>query len=135
MGVSVAKKKAARKTAKKSGKRSAKKAAKKRGKRTAKSGGKKTSKKKGRKKSARKWSRKVTTESTHPPEGLFKKDARTIARTLASKRVSPRGIGSGIRMVQFFINRAGKQLPASRRRELEKAKRMLQEKKEQEAGA
>jgi tRNA(adenine34) deaminase len=45
---------------------------------------------------------------------------------MASKKVSPKGIGSGIRMIQFFINRAGKNLPASRRRELEKAKRILQ---------
>jgi hypothetical protein len=27
---------------------------------------------------------------------------------MASKKVSPKGIGSGIRMIQFFINRAGK---------------------------
>jgi tRNA(adenine34) deaminase len=47
---------------------------------------------------------------------------------MASRKVSPKGIGSGIRMIQFFINRAGKDLPASRRRELEKAKRILQAK-------
>ncbi|HEY3242573.1 MAG TPA: DUF3175 domain-containing protein [Phycisphaerae bacterium] len=57
---------------------------------------------------------------------MFNKDARTIARTMASKRVSPKGIGSGIRMIQFFINRAGKTLSAARRRELERAKRILQ---------
>jgi tRNA(adenine34) deaminase len=47
---------------------------------------------------------------------------------MASKKVSPKGIGSGIRMIQFFINRAGKGLPAKRKRELEKAKKLLQEK-------
>ena len=46
---------------------------------------------------------------------------------MASKKVSPKGIGSGIRMIQYFINRAGKSLPAARKRELEKAKKMLQE--------
>lgn len=30
------------------------------------------------------WVRTVTTVSTAPPEGLFTKDARTIAKTLAS---------------------------------------------------
>jgi tRNA(adenine34) deaminase len=55
-----------------------------------------------------KWVREVKTLSTHPPEGLFTKDASTIARVMASKKVSPRGIGSGIRMIQYFINRAGK---------------------------
>ena len=74
------------------------------------------------------WVRGVKTVSTYPPKNLFTKDAETIARTMASKKVSPKGIGSGIRMIQFFINRAGKDLPATRRRELEKAKRILQAK-------
>lgn len=78
--------------------------------------------------STKKWSREVKTDSTHPPEGLFTKDAATITRAMASKKVSPRGIGSGIRMVQFFINRAGKKLPRRQRQELEKAKRIMQEK-------
>jgi tRNA(adenine34) deaminase len=47
---------------------------------------------------------------------------------MASKKVSPKGIGSGIRMIQFFINRAGKSLSASRKRELERAKKILQDK-------
>ena len=74
----------------------------------------------------KKWIRKVKTVSTFPPRGLFTKDAQTIARAMASKKVSPKGIGSGIRMIQFFINRAGKDLPPARKRELEKAKRLLQ---------
>jgi tRNA(adenine34) deaminase len=45
---------------------------------------------------------------------------------MARKGVSPRGIGSAIRMIQYFINRAGKNLSATRRRELERAKRILQ---------
>ena len=77
----------------------------------------------------KKWVRGVKTVSTSPPKGLFTKDAETIARTMANKKVSPKGIGSGIRMIQFFINRAGKDLPAARRRELEKAKRLLQAKR------
>jgi len=76
----------------------------------------------------RRWSHEVKTVSTFPPGGLYTNDAGTIARVMASRKVSPKGIGSGIRMVQFFINRAGRTLPASRRRELEKAKRLLQEK-------
>ena len=75
-----------------------------------------------------KWVRGVKTVSTYPPQGLFTKDAQTIARAMASKKVSPRGIGSGIRMIQFFINRAGKNLPPERKSELEKAKQILQEK-------
>ena len=78
------------------------------------------------------WVRGVKTVSTYPPEGLFTKDAETIARTMASKKVSPKGIGSGIRMIQFFINRAGKTLPTGRKRELEKAKKILHSKERTE---
>ncbi len=74
----------------------------------------------------KKWSHRVTTVSTFPPEGIFAKDAETVARVMASPEVSPRGVGSGIRMVQFFINRAGKNLSPERRAELEKAKRIMQ---------
>ena len=81
-----------------------------------------------KKQNNKQWVRDVKTVSTYPPEGTFSKDAGTIARTMASKKVSPKGIGSGIRMIQFFINRAGKGLSAARKRELEKAKRILQEK-------
>ncbi|MBO0699831.1 MAG: DUF3175 domain-containing protein [Zavarzinella sp.] len=84
----------------------------------------------GKKSGKKGWVRGVKTVSTFPPEGTFTKDAATIARVMASKKVSPRGIGSGIRMIQYFINRAGKGLPAGRRRELEKAKRILQAKAE-----
>lgn len=73
----------------------------------------------------RKWSAKVQTDSTRPPEDLFNKDPKTIARTLASKRVSPKGPGSGMRMLSFYINRAGKNLSPSRRAALEEAKELL----------
>ena len=73
----------------------------------------------------RRWVAKVKTDSTHPPEGLFTKSAATIARTLASKKVSPKGPGSGMRMLNYFINRGGRGLSASRRAELEKAKALL----------
>jgi len=74
----------------------------------------------------RKWVRGVTTDSTHPPERTFTGSAAQIARTMARKDVSPRGLGSGIRMIQYFINRGGKNLSARRRAELERAKRMLE---------
>jgi tRNA(adenine34) deaminase len=74
---------------------------------------------------AKKWSHNVKTVSTYPPEGIFTKDAETIARVMSSKEVSPKGIGSGIRMAQFYVNRAGKNLPPSRKAELEKAKQIM----------
>ncbi|HZQ96555.1 MAG TPA: DUF3175 domain-containing protein [Candidatus Sulfotelmatobacter sp.] len=74
----------------------------------------------------------VTTESTHPPAGLFTRDAATIARVLASRKVSPKGPGSGMRMLTYFLNRGGRNLPAARRRELEKAKKLLSARVRQE---
>jgi Protein of unknown function (DUF3175) len=73
----------------------------------------------------KRWVASVKTDSTHPPEGLFTRSASTIARTLASKKVSPKGPASGLRMLTYFINRAGRELPATRRAELEKAKKLL----------
>jgi hypothetical protein len=70
----------------------------------------------------RKWVAQVKTDSTHPPAGLFKENASTIARALASSRVSPKGPQSGLRMLNYFINRAGRSLSRSRRSELERAK-------------
>jgi Protein of unknown function (DUF3175) len=75
----------------------------------------------------RRWVRRVTTDSTHPPAGTFNRSAAEIARTMARKDVSPKGPGSGIRMIQYFINRGGRKLSPSRRAELEKAKRLLQQ--------
>jgi hypothetical protein len=73
----------------------------------------------------RRWSASVTTDSTHPPEGLFNKSAAVIARTLASRKVSPKGPGSGMRMLIFYINRAGRNLSLTRKAELRKAKKLL----------
>jgi len=69
----------------------------------------------------------VATVTTHPPEKLFTKSASTIARQLASKKVSPKGPVSGLRMLTYFMNRGGKNLEPERRKELEKAKTLFSE--------
>jgi tRNA(adenine34) deaminase len=89
------------------------------------------------KKVVNRWVASVKIDSTHPPQGLFTKDAATIARTPASKKVSPKGLASGLRMLTYFVNRAGRELPTERRAELEKAKKLLSERlrKEREKNA
>jgi len=77
--------------------------------------------------SQRNWVREVQSGSTHPPQGLFTRDAATIARQLASREVPPKGPASGMRLLTYFANRAGKGLSASRKSELEKAKELLSE--------
>lgn len=81
------------------------------------------------------WSSKVKTDSTHPPPGLFTKSAPTIARTLASRKVSAKGPQSGMRMLNYFINRAGPGLSASRRAELHRAKSLLSKRIHQSASS
>ena len=78
-----------------------------------------------RRRKPRRWVKTVTTISTKTRPGLFIRDAATIARTLALPRVSPKGPVSGLRMLYFFINRAGRGLSRSRRAGLEKAKRLM----------
>src|SRR5262245_36507322 len=82
-----------------------------------------------KKRPQRRWVREVKTDSTHPPPHTFGGSASDIARTMARKDVSPKGLGSAIRMIQYFINRGGRRLSASRRRELERAKRILQQRR------
>ena len=78
-----------------------------------------------KKRSSKRWVAEVKTDSTHPPAGLFTRSASTIARTLASKKVSPKGSASGMRMLTYFINRAGRGLSLARRAELQKAQSLL----------
>ena len=77
------------------------------------------------KKRVNRWVARVKTVSTFPPKGLFTKSAPEIARSLASKKVSPKGAASGMRVLTYFINRGGKGLSATRRAELERAKKLL----------
>ena len=59
--------------------------------------------------------------------GLFAMPAEAIAESLASAEVSPNGLPSGLRLLTFYINYAGRRLSPTRRRTLEKAKRLLEE--------
>ena len=93
---------------------------------------KKSTGNKGKTAPKKRWVKHVTTDSTHPPKDLFTKSAPGIARSLASKKVSPKGPGSGMRMLTYFINRAGQGLSASRRRTLERAKELLHERIEKD---
>jgi Protein of unknown function (DUF3175) len=77
---------------------------------------------------SKRWSAKVTTDSTKPGPGLFKKSAKAIAEGLAKKSVSPKGPGQGMQMLSFYENRGGKNLSPERKRVLENAKEILREK-------
>jgi hypothetical protein len=80
--------------------------------------------------SPRKWSQRVTRDSNalDLKAGVFTlRDPKKIAASLkrsaqASHRRKADPYRSALSMLSFYINRAGKQLPASRKRTLERAK-------------
>lgn len=61
----------------------------------------------------------------HMPLGLFAQDPETIAASLASKEVSPQGPATGMRVLAFYITRSSRSLSPSRRKKLEKARKLL----------
>lgn len=79
---------------------------------------------------ARKWSQDVTehSDALDLEEGVFTQDdPKAIAQSLKrsaehSKRRKRTPLQSAMGMLTFYINRAGKDLPAARRRTLEDAK-------------
>ena len=82
------------------------------------------------KRGGRRWSQRVTRESDALTldKGVFsKRSPKAIARSLKrsaehSHRRKSSPYRSAMSMLTFYINRAGKQLPASRKRTLKKAK-------------
>jgi hypothetical protein len=77
---------------------------------------------------SKRWSAKVTTDSTKPGPGLFKKSGKAIAEGLVKKSVSPKGPGQAMQMLSFYENRGGKNLPAERKQALETAKKIIRDK-------
>jgi hypothetical protein len=93
-----------------------------------------TRKKAARKKSTRRrWSQRVTqsSDALTLDRGVFSRDdPRSIARSLKrsaerSRRRKSGSYASAMSMLTFYINRAGRQLPASRKRKLIAAKKEL----------
>jgi hypothetical protein len=82
------------------------------------------------KRGGRRWSARVTRESDalDLKKGVFSsKDPKAIARSLKrsaehSKRRKADPYRSALSMLTFYINRAGKNLPASRKKVLQRAK-------------
>jgi Protein of unknown function (DUF3175) len=91
---------------------------------------KKSSARRSRTRTSSRWTARVTRESDalDLDRGVFsRKDPKSIARSLkrSAERSSRRKSGayrSAISMLTFYINRGGKNLSASRRKVLEKAK-------------
>jgi hypothetical protein len=91
---------------------------------------KRTSHRRPARQSGHRWSARVTQESDalDLSKGVFaKRDPKAIARSLKrsaerSRRRKANPYRSALSMLTFYINRAGKNLPASRKRVLQHAK-------------
>jgi len=77
---------------------------------------------------AKDWVQKVKSISTFPPDKTFTKSAKEVAKVMADPSVSPKGLGSAIKMIQYFINRGGKALSKERKDELKEAENILRKK-------
>jgi hypothetical protein len=80
----------------------------------------------------RRWSQRVTetSDALTLDEGVFKRQPAEIARSLKrsaerSKRRKSTPFRSAMSMLTFYENRAGRTLPASRKRKIEAAKKEL----------
>jgi len=71
-------------------------------------------------------------DSAHPTAGLFTMNAQAIADSLASKEISPQGPASGMRLLTFYLSHSAKRLSPSRLRSLEKARKILAARLDQE---
>jgi hypothetical protein len=74
------------------------------------------------------WIQNVKTNAVDIPEGTFTKSGEEIAKTLEDPKVSPKGIGSAVKMAVFYKNRAGKNLDPERKIEIDKAIKILENK-------
>ena len=74
-----------------------------------------------------KWSDAVTHRdpATFHSSGVYKKSAKEIYLEFRNPSVSPNGIASAIWMNQFYINRAGRNLPEERKQTIREANRLL----------
>jgi hypothetical protein len=96
-------------------------------------GAKKSTRRSSKKKSSRKWSARVTrtSDALTLDRGVFTlSDPKAIARSLKrsaerSKRRKGTPIQSAMSMLNFYINRAGKDLGVRQKRTLERAKEEL----------
>jgi len=66
-------------------------------------------------------------ESHRGPTDLMHQEADTLTETMTANDLGPNGLGFGIRMIECYLNRTDKPLLPAHRRQLERAKLILQE--------
>lgn len=71
-------------------------------------------------------------DATFFPKGTMAKSAEEIYKAGKNKKYAPGGLGSAIKWITYYLNRGGKGIDPEQRKELEKARDMLQ--KDNESG-
>ena len=71
-------------------------------------------------------------DSNRMPANLFANSPEKIVEVLTSKEVFPQGAASGMRVLTFYMSQSAKSLSSTRRRNPEKAKKMLSARVERE---
>lgn len=71
-------------------------------------------------------------DATFFPEGTMSKSTKEIVRVASSKKYAPKGLGSAIQYLTYYLNRAGKGLDADQRKRIERAREILQKKNQEE---
>ncbi len=69
---------------------------------------------------------KLKTSAVKFPRGIMSKSTMEIYRAATNKKYAPKGLGSAIKFIQYYLNRGGDNIPISQRNKIEKAKKMLQ---------
>ena len=67
----------------------------------------------------------MKTQPTLVLAGLFADDANIIADSLGSRETFSQGPAMGMRVITFYLSYVGRRLSPSRRRTLERAKKLL----------
>ena len=69
---------------------------------------------------------KLRTAAVKFPKGVMNKSTIEIYRTATNKKYAPKGLGSAIKFIQYYLNRGGRGISNSQRNRIEKVKEMLQ---------
>lgn len=74
----------------------------------------------------------MKSDSDRMPANLFAEPPEKIVEVLTSREAFPQGAAAGMRVLSFYMSQSGKGLSTTRRRNLEKAKKMMSARVERE---
>ena len=77
---------------------------------------------------ARGFPTRLKTQAVRYPKGTMAMSTAKIVRVSSDRRYAPKGLGSAIKWLTYYLNRAGKSLPADQKKRIEEARDQLQKK-------